>query len=133
MPTRSKAPVAKQIVSNRTIVKESRFNLMHALGVAIVGLLVSAIGTGVFGTITIYVNQARLTDQVQRTSADLAEHLKHSVDKDEYVRRDSEIQHLIEKMATKDELRDVRRSVDGQTQLLRDVQTMLTSRTAGRR
>lgn len=125
MPARK--PVAKQIVSNRTIVKDSRFNLLHALGVAIVGLLVSAIGTGIVGIITIYVNQARLTDQVQRTSADLAEHLKHSVDKDEYVRRDQEFQHLIEKMATKEELRDVRRSLDSQSQMIRDVQTALST------
>lgn len=125
MPARK--PAAKQIVSNRTIVKESRFNVLHALAVAIIGLLVSGIGTGIVGVVTIYVNQARLTDQVMRTSADLSEHLKHSVDKEAYERRDTEITHLIEKMATKEELRDVRRSLDTQTQMIRDVQTTLTA------
>ena len=32
---------------------------------------------------------------------------EHSVDREEYLRRDREIQHALERMATKDELRDV--------------------------
>jgi hypothetical protein len=33
--------------------------------------------------------------------------VEHSVDREEYLRRDREIQRALERMATKDELRDV--------------------------
>lgn len=121
---RTSAKAAAAVVVKQPL---PRFNLANTLGVAIIGLLVSLIGSGVVGMIALYVNQARLTEQVTRTSSDLAKHLEHSVDRDDYLRRDSEITHLIEKMATKEELRDVRRTLEGQNQLLRDMQATLTS------
>jgi galactokinase len=46
-------------------------------------------------------------DSVARTQTQLDKQVEHSVDREEYLRRDREIQHALERMATKDELRDV--------------------------
>jgi hypothetical protein len=51
---------------------------------------------------------ATIADAVwARTHSQLDEQLEHSVDREEYLRRDREIQRARERMATKDELRDV--------------------------
>ncbi len=52
---------------------------------------------------------ATITDSVARTQVQLDKQIEHSVDREEYLRRDREIQHALERMATKDELRDVNR------------------------
>jgi hypothetical protein len=41
------------------------------------------------------------------TQTQLDRQVEHSVDREEYLRRDREIQPALERMATKDELRDV--------------------------
>jgi CHASE1-domain containing sensor protein len=107
-------------------VRSERFNLSNTVGVAIIGLLVSLVGTGIASMISLYARQATLTEQVTNVASTLAKHLDHSVDRDEYLRRDAEIQKAIEKMATKDELRDV-------TQTLRDIQTTLQAGTPAAR
>ena len=48
-----------------------------------------------------------IADSVARTQVQLDKQIEHSVDREEYLRRDREIQHALERMATKDELRDV--------------------------
>jgi HEAT repeat protein len=118
---------AKAVPIVKAIVKKEKFNLANSVGVAIIGLLVSLVGTGVVSMIALYTRQATLTEQVTATSAALAKHLDHSVDRDEYLRRDAAIQRTIDNMATKEELRDLRNSMESQTQMLRDVQTTLNS------
>ena len=49
----------------------------------------------------------RSTDSVRCTRTQLDRQVEHSVDREEYLRRDREIQRALERMATKDELRDV--------------------------
>jgi hypothetical protein len=49
----------------------------------------------------------QLTYSVGRREAQFSEQLQHAVDREEYLRRDREVQHALERMATKDELRDV--------------------------
>jgi hypothetical protein len=114
-----RAARSKQLVPV-VVPRRERFNLPNSLGVAIIGLLVSLIGTGIVSMISLYTRQATLTEQVNATSLQLNKHLDHSVDRDEYIRRDSEIQHAIEKMASKEELRELRRSIDSQTDMLRE-------------
>jgi hypothetical protein len=105
-------------------------NIGNQLAIGLIGLLLSLIGTGIVSMISLYTNQAALTQQVKATSEAIQRHLDHSVDKDDYIRRDKEIQGAIDKMATKDELRDLRQSLDGQTQVLRDLQTTMVSNAA---
>lgn len=107
--------------------RRDKFNLANALGVAIISLLATMIGTGVVSMISLHTSQATLTEQVKATSEALAKHLDHSVNRDEYLRRDKEIQSAIESMATKEELHYVRQSLDAQTQALRDLQTTLNN------
>ena len=110
--------------------------LTNQIGIGIIGLLMSLVGTGIVSTISLYTTQAALTAQVHQTSEQLARHLDHAVDKDDYLRRDKEIQAAIEKMASKEELRAVKESLDSQTQMLRDLQQtleQLPARSASRR
>lgn len=106
----------------------SGFDLPRSIGTAIIGLLVSLIGTGIVSMISLYTRQAALTEQVGQTSSALAKHLDHAVDRDEYLRRDAEIQRAIEKMATKEELQDLKHGIDAQNDLLRQMEESLTRR-----
>ena len=47
-----------------------------------------------------------ITEAVARTQGQLDKQVEHAVDREEYLRRDREIQRALERMATKDELRD---------------------------
>ncbi len=75
---------------------------------AIIGLLATLIATGIISTVSLYTRVATLTEDVQRTEAQLQKHLEHAVDKDDYLRRDNEIRNAINSMATKDDLRELR-------------------------
>ena len=57
--------------------------------------------------VTLYARVSTITDSVARTQAQLDKQVEHAVDREEYLRRDREIQRALERMATKDELRDV--------------------------
>jgi hypothetical protein len=84
------------------------FNVPSAIGTAIIGLTATLIGTGLVSMITLYTRVSTLTDDVQRTEAALARHLDHSVDRDEYLRRDQQVQKALDNMATRDDLRQLR-------------------------
>jgi galactokinase len=44
---------------------------------------------------------------VARTQTQLDKQVEHAVEREQYLRRDREVQRALERMATKDELRDV--------------------------
>jgi hypothetical protein len=54
-----------------------------------------------------YARVGATTDSVRCAQTQLDKQVEHSVDREEYLRRDREIQRALERMATKDELRDV--------------------------
>jgi hypothetical protein len=85
----------------------SRFHFGRTLGTALISLLTALIGTGVVSMINLYARVGAIADSVARTQTQLDRQVEHSVDREEYLRRDREIQHALELMATKDELRDV--------------------------
>ena len=88
-------------------VREERFHFGRILGTALISLLTALIGTGVVSMINLYAHVGAIADSVARTQVQLDKQIEHSVDREEYLRRDREIQHALERMATKDELRDV--------------------------
>jgi hypothetical protein len=55
----------------------------------------------------LYARVSTIADSVARTQIQLDKQVEHAVDRKEYLRRDREIQRARERMATKDELRDV--------------------------
>jgi hypothetical protein len=57
------------------------------------------------GIVNIYARVGTIPDSVAQTQLD--RQVEHAVDREEYLRRDREIQRALERMATKDELRDV--------------------------
>ena len=57
--------------------------------------------------INLYAHVGAIADSVARTQVQLDKQIEHAVDQEEYLRRDREIQRALERMATKDELRDV--------------------------
>ncbi|MGA8597918.1 MAG: hypothetical protein WB676_24650 [Bryobacteraceae bacterium] len=69
--------------------------------------LYALIGTGVVSMATLYARVSAITDSVARTQTQLDKQMEYAVDREEYLRRDREIQRALERMATKDELRDV--------------------------
>jgi hypothetical protein len=84
------------------------FNLSGAITTSLIGLGATLVATGLVSTISLYTRVAQLTDDVTRTEQLLSKHLDHSVDRDEYLRRDTQIQKAIDAMATKDDLRQLR-------------------------
>ena len=87
--------------------RDDRFNIGRALGTALISLLTALIGTGLVSMVTLYARVSTITDSVARTQTQLDKQVEHAVDREEYLRRDREIQRALERMATKDELRDV--------------------------
>jgi hypothetical protein len=65
------------------------------------------VATGRSSHVNRYARVGTITDSAARTQAQIDKQIEHSVDREEYLRRDREIQHALERMATKDELRDV--------------------------
>jgi hypothetical protein len=57
--------------------------------------------------VNFYARVSTIADSVARTQTQLDKQVEHAVDREEYLRRDREIQRALERMATKDELRDV--------------------------
>jgi hypothetical protein len=57
-------------------------------------------------TDNLYARLGTIMDSVVRTTQ-LDKQVEHAVDREGYVRRDREMQRALERMATKDELRDV--------------------------
>lgn len=55
----------------------------------------------------LYLHLGIIADSVARTQSQLDKQVEHFVDREEYLRRDREIQRALERMATKDELLDV--------------------------
>ncbi len=88
-------------------VRDERFHFGRTLGTALISLMTALIGTGVVSMINLYAHVGAIADSVARTQVQLDKQIEHSVDREEYLRRDREIQHALERMATKDELRDV--------------------------
>jgi hypothetical protein len=87
--------------------RDDRFNFGRALGTAQISLLTALIGTGVVSMVTLYARVSTITDSVVRKQTQLDKQVEHAVDREEYLRRDREVQRALERMATKDELRDV--------------------------
>ena len=54
-----------------------------------------------------YARVGATADSIGCTQTQLDKQIEHSVDREEYLRRDREIQRALERMATTDELRDV--------------------------
>ena len=55
-----------------------------------------------------YVRFGSITNSLARTQAQLDKQVEHAVDREEHLRRDREIQRALERMASKDELRNVK-------------------------
>ena len=91
--------------------RDSGFNFPGSLGTAIIGLLATLVTTGIISMCTLYTRVATLTDDVGRIETSLARHLDHSVDRDEWLRRDAAIQRAIDSMATKEDLKDLRNMI----------------------
>jgi predicted PurR-regulated permease PerM len=120
---------AKKIV--RTVSRSERFNLTNAVGVAIVGLLVSLIGTGIVSMIVLHTQVATLTEAETRTEQQLSRHLDHAVDRENYEKRDASIQNQLNNKATKDEVNELREQVHEELVDLKDLVRSLDH--AGRR
>jgi hypothetical protein len=58
--------------------------------------------------IALHSRVSTLTEDVRRTEAALTRHLEHAVDRDEWLRRDAQIQRSIDAMATKEDLNQLR-------------------------
>jgi hypothetical protein len=84
------------------------FSFSGAIATAFIGLGATLIATGLVSTISLYTRVATLTDDLTRTEQLLNKHLDHAVDRDDYLRRDSQIQKAIDAMATKEDLRLLR-------------------------
>src|SRR5256885_2148707 len=82
--------------------------LSRPLASAIIGLLCSLIATGIVSMVSLYSHVETLTEDVRRTEVALGRHLEHSVDRDEWLRRDAQVQRSIDAMATKDDLVQLR-------------------------
>jgi hypothetical protein len=54
----------------------------------------------------LYARVSTITDSAARTQTQLDKQIEHSVDREECLRRDREIRRALERMATKDELRE---------------------------
>ena len=59
------------------------------------------------GMVNLYARVGTIEDSVAPTQAQIDKQVEHCVDREEYLRRDREIQRALERMATMDELRDV--------------------------
>jgi galactokinase len=71
--------------------------------------------------VNLHARVSTITDSVVRTQAQLDKQVEHAVDREEYLRRDREIQRALERMATKDELREV-------NETLRSIQESIAQR-----
>lgn len=121
MPTtRSKAKAAPT-AKVRVVKTKDGFNLSNAVSVALVGLLVSLIGTGIASMFSLAYRQAELASQVKETSAALARHLDHAVDKESYDKRDRAIQKMLDNAATKEELNGLKEELRDLNTILRDM------------
>ncbi len=58
-------------------------------------------------TSNLYARVGATADSVRCMQTQLDKQVEHSVDREEYLRPDREIQRALERLATKDELRDV--------------------------
>ena len=101
--------------------RDERFNFGRVLGTALISLLTALIGTGLVSMVTLYARVSTITDSVARTQAQLDKQVEHAVDREEYLRRDRETQRALERMATKDELREV-------NETLRSIQESISPR-----
>jgi galactokinase len=72
-----------------------------------ISLLTALTGAGLVSRVTLYARVPTITDAAARTQAQIDKQVDHCVDREEYLRRDREVQRALERMATKDELRDV--------------------------
>ena len=104
-------PRSSKSVPVRYAQKPESFNLANAVGVSIIGLLISLLGTGIVSMILLYTHVATLTEAETRTEQQLARHLDHSVDRDAYEKRDASIQRQLNERVTKDEFNDLKISV----------------------
>jgi hypothetical protein len=105
-PERSSQTATYAVVRDANV-RDGNFNFGRILGTAMISLLTALIGTGVVSMINLYARVGAIADSVARTQTQLDRQVEHSVDREEYLRRDREIQRALERMATKDELRDV--------------------------
>lgn len=108
MPRSTKAAERTRV---RIIETKAGFDFNRVLGTTVIGLLATLITTGILSMVTLYARVGTLTDNVQRIETTLARHLDHAVDRDEYLRRDAQIQKAIDSMATKDDLRQLRETI----------------------
>lgn len=115
-------------------VKKPEFNLGNSLAVAIIGLLVSLMGTGIVSMVVLYANVSRLTEAQMRTEAQLSKHLDHAVDRDSYEAQTKEIKRSINDKASKDELTELRQQVKEQLIDLKEmIQTVQQAYSGARR
>lgn len=105
---------------------------MHKIGSTLMSTLITMIGTlivtGVLGMVTLYTRVSTLTETVQTMQVQVQRSLDHTVDRDEYLRRDAQIQHGIDSMATKDELRGMQRQLDEQTETLKIIEGAVSTK-----
>jgi hypothetical protein len=98
---------ATYAVVHDAAMRDGNFHFGRVLGTALISLLTALIGTGVVSMIKLYARVSTIADSVVRTQTQLDKQVEHSVDREEYLRRDREIQRALERITTKDELRDV--------------------------
>ena len=113
MPTRKTQTV-------RVVQKSERFNLTNTVGVAVVGAVVTLIGSGVMSNISLSADVAKLTADEARLEKDLTRHLDHSVDKDTYERRDRIVQKQLDDKASREEVTQLREEFKQQLIDLKD-------------
>lgn len=98
----------------------------------VVTTLISMIGTlivtGLIAMISLYTRVATLTDNVQIVQQQVQRSIDHSVDRDEYLRRDTQVQAALDRMATKDELKVLQHQLDEQTESLKVIEGAVSSR-----
>jgi len=82
--------------------------LSTAIATMLIGLLGTLLASSIVSMISLYARVSTLTEDVHRTEAVLARHLDHSVDRDEWLRRDQQVQKAIDNMATKEDLKQLR-------------------------
>ena len=125
----------KSVPQNRISVAQPQprlYDLSGKLATALIGMLGTLICTGVISMITIYARVTTLTDTVQAMQQQVQRSIDHTVDRDEYLRRDTQVQSALDRTATKDELRVLQHQLDEQTETLKVIEGAVSSR-LGRR
>jgi hypothetical protein len=109
------------------------YGMADSVGKALIGMLATLAITGIISTVSLGIKVATLADASATTVIALNRLIEHSVDREEYLRRDTQIQKAIEGMATKDELRSLKETIDEQSATLKSIEATLNATNPKRR